>query len=281
MGVSFGVVGVCTAAAVLLGWIYFRRYRLSRPPIGVMNLADVAIMVGGIVLVPYLYLLLPSVLVTALLGASIVGILYFVCEPVLRARAAVWIVVVVLAACDLGAWLAFGAGSGPFLAVNDVLVVVAVIGVSNLWAQSGLKARDVAVLAGALTVYDFIFTTQLSLMTDLIGRLAGLPFAPLVAWSAGEGTWLSIGLGDLLLATAFPLVMRKGYGLTAGQVAMVVALALVAALLMLSGTGLMREVFPVMVVLGPLIVCQYAYWRWRYGLERTTREYLLAEPSSA
>ena len=281
MGVSFGVVGVCTAAAVLLGWIYFRRYRLSRPPIGVMNLADVAIMVGGIVLVPYLYLLLPSVLVTALLGASIVGILYFVCEPVLRARSAVWIVVVVLAACDLGAWLAFGAGSGPFLAVNDVLVVVAVIGVSNLWAQSGLKARDVAVLAGALTVYDFIFTTQLSLMTDLIGRLAGLPFAPLVAWSAGEGTWLSIGLGDLLLATAFPLVMRKGYGLTAGQVAMVVALALVAALLMLSGTGLMREVFPVMVVLGPLIVCQYAYWRWRYGLERTTREYLLAEPSSA
>jgi hypothetical protein len=37
------------------------------------------------------------------------------------------------------------------------------------------------------------------------------------------------------------------------------------------------QAFPVMIVLGPLMVGQYIYWR-RLGPERTTRQYLLAEP---
>jgi hypothetical protein len=41
------------------------------------------------------------------------------------------------------------------------------VGAANLWAQSGMRARDAAVLAGALTLYDFIFTSQLTLMADL------------------------------------------------------------------------------------------------------------------
>jgi hypothetical protein len=35
--------------------------------------------------------------------------------------------------------------------------------------------------------------------------------------------------------------------------------------------------FPVMVILGPLMVAQYLYWRRRHGPERTTRQYRLAE----
>jgi hypothetical protein len=33
-----------------------------------------------------------------------------------------------------------------------------------------------------------------------------------------------------------------------------------------------------MVVLGPLMVLQYAYWRRRRGVEHTTWQYLQAEP---
>jgi len=33
-----------------------------------------------------------------------------------------------------------------------------------------------------------------------------------------------------------------------------------------------------MVILGPLMVAQYLYWRRRTGAERTTQEYLRAEP---
>jgi hypothetical protein len=36
--------------------------------------------------------------------------------------------------------------------------------------------------------------------------------------------------------------------------------------------------FPVMVVLGPLMLLQYAFWRRRLGVERTTWQYLEAEP---
>ena len=44
-----------------------------------------------------------------------------------------------------------------------------------------MRARHVAILAAALTLYDFIFTTRLSLMSDLGGQLAHLPFAPQLA----------------------------------------------------------------------------------------------------
>jgi hypothetical protein len=64
------------------------------------------------------------------------------------------------------------------------------------------------VLGAALTVYDFEATSLLPLMNDLIGRLAGLPFAPMMTWASGANHWLGVGLGDLLLATVFPLVLR-------------------------------------------------------------------------
>jgi len=37
-----------------------------------------------------------------------------------------------------------------------------------------------------LTLYDFIFTTQLPLMADLFQRLAGLPFAQQLAWRSAR-----------------------------------------------------------------------------------------------
>jgi hypothetical protein len=125
---------------------------------------------------------------------------------VLRARWAIWSAVLVLLAADVGAAHLYGAQSAVFSAVNDGVLIVAVVGLSNLWAQSGMKARDLAVLAGVLAVYDLVATSVLPLTTGLVGRLAGMPFAPMVVWGTGhEG--LGIGLGDLLLATVFPLVM--------------------------------------------------------------------------
>jgi hypothetical protein len=41
-----------------------------------------------------------------------------------------------------------------------------------------MKARDVAVLGGLLIGYDFIATSQLSLMSDLLLRLSTLPLTP-------------------------------------------------------------------------------------------------------
>ena len=93
---SFYVVFAFIASAVLLGWTYFRKYQLARPSVGVLNLGDVVFMIGVIILIPYLYLVLPLWLVAAVLAMAILGILYFTGEPVLSARWANWVVALVL-----------------------------------------------------------------------------------------------------------------------------------------------------------------------------------------
>jgi hypothetical protein len=279
MNIAIGVIFAHVALAVLTGWWYFRRYTIQRPPLGVMNLWDIALMLGGIILVPYLYLALPRWVVAGLLGLGLLGIVYFTVEPVLPWRWLRWLVVIVLLGLEIG--LAWGAGaqSTLFFAVNNIAQLLAVIGITNLWAQSGLKARDAAILGAVLTLYDFLFTSLLGMMTELFGHLANLPFAPMIAWPAGNDQgWLAIGLGDLLLATVFPLVMRKAFGWSAGLTAMFIALGAIGTIFILPLLGLLSGTFPVMVVLGPLMVLQYLYWRRRCGLERTTWQYLQAEP---
>ena len=280
MTVALLVILGHTAAAILLGWGYFRRYAITRPPIGVFNLWDITIMIGGIILVPYLYLVLPIWLVASLLALGILSVLYFVWEPILRARWEVWPMVLVLLAADIGVVVWYGPATSLFFAVNNIVLIVAIVGITNLWAQSGMKARDVAILAGVLAVYDVIATWQLTQTADLFSRLFGLPFAPIIVWPLGtEGEWLGIGMGDMLLATVFPLVMRKAFGRAAGIASLVSNLSLIVAMLTLAVLIRLRVLFPVMMLLGPLTVLQFAYWRHRIGRERTTQQYLQAEPA--
>lgn len=270
---SMLVVLGLAAAAVLLSWFYFGRFRITRPPIGVFNLTDIAFMIGGIILVPYLYLVLPIWLVAGLLAVSTLSVIYFIWEPVLRSRLLVWVVSLALVGADIWASVEFGTASNQFFVVNDLVLLPMVVGLTNLWAQSGMKARDAAILGAFLALYDLTATWLLPLMTDTITRLGALPFSPMVAWTVGDtdkGLWVGIGLGDLLLASVFPLVMRKAFGRGAGGTAMLVALGAIAVIMILP----ISAVFPVMVVLGPLMVSQYVYWLWRFGNERTTWQYL-------
>jgi hypothetical protein len=142
------------------------------------------------------------------------------------------------------------------------VLIVAVVGVTNLWAQGGMRDWHAAVLAAALTIYDAIFTWGLPVMSGLFSRLAGLPFAPMVAWPAGDGgQWVGIGLGDLLLVSLAPLVLGKSFGRPAGLAAIVLGLAAIAAVPLVAELVGSGTTFPVMVVLGPVIVLQYAVWR--------------------
>jgi hypothetical protein len=267
-----------SVAALLLSWGYFGRYYIARPPIGVINLTDVAILLGAIVLVPYLYLLLPLGLAVGLLGVGALSSLYLLWEGILPRRWARWLVALAMVAADVGAALVFGPGSVAFFVTNNIVLTAVVVGTTNLWAQTGMKARDAAVLGAGLVVYDFVATSVLPLTSDLIGRLAGLPFVPIVGWPLGNGTWVGIGLGDLLLAAVFPLLMRKAFGTTAGVCALALTIAILAGLLELARLHLLGDVFPVMVVLGPAMIVQYAFWR-RRGAERTTWQYRQAVPA--
>ena len=196
-------------------------------------------------------------------------------------RAKPWLVTFALIVADGGSAWRLGAASVAHQAINNVVMLIMVVGITNLWVQSGIRARDVALLAAMLTLYDFLFTTQLPLMTELFRRLAGMPFAMQVAWSADFGaTFSAIGLGDLLFTAVFPLVMHKAFGRRAGILAFALGFAAVAGLdaaLWLTDT---HRFFPAMVVLGPLMVAQYLFWIQRRRRERATGEYLAAEPRS-
>jgi hypothetical protein len=273
MLLASAVVLGCAGGAVLLAWLYFRRCRLPRPPVGVFTRGDVALLLGAVVVVPYLYLWLPPWPAAGLLATGYLSILTGMAEPVLRARWAGGPAMLGLLVADLGVARVCGPASPPLFAVNDAVLVAVVIGVANLWAQSGLKARDAALLGAALACYDMLATSVFPLTTDLLARLAGLPFAPLVAWPSGEGRWVGIGLGDLLLAAVWPLVLRRAFGRRAGVVALVVGLGALGGMLALVDGRLVPGTLPAMVVLGPLMVAQYVYWAQRRGGERTTWRY--------
>jgi hypothetical protein len=276
---TLAIVLTQAIGTVGLGWLYFRRWRVTRPPIGVFNLADVLLMLGGIVLIPLLYLALPSRLLMGLLALGALSALYVALEPILRSRVFVWSAVVLAAAGEWAVLAYIGPASTAYFLVNNPVLVLGVVGIANLWAQSGMRARDAAILGGALTVYDLIATSHLPLMAELFQRVAELPFAPIVGWTAGlDGSSVGIGLGDLLIATAFPLVMRKAYGRAAGLTALLVCCALLAVVFAVGALGAIA-IFPVMALLGPAIVIQYAWWARRQGAERTTRQYLLMEPT--
>jgi len=123
-----------------------------------------------------------------------------------------------------------------------------------------------------------VATSLLPVTNDLIARLAGLPFTPVLVWPMGHEQWLGIGLGDLLFVTAGPLVFRKAFGRTAGNVAIVAALGAIGVVFLAGVRGLLPGTFPVMVVLGPLLVVQYVVWIRIKGEERTTVEYLRDDP---
>lgn len=267
--VSLFVVLGCTAAVVLLGWAYFQRYQLVRPPLGVINLWDVGLMIGASVVVPYLDQIVPLWIVTGLLAVALLGMLYAGGEPVLSQRWMLWIVVLSLMGADVVIARVAGTANASYWIVNDTVLLLAVVALTNLWAQSGMKARDLALLAGALAIYDLVATWWLPVTTDLTNRLAGGPFYPLVGWGAGHDR-LEIGLGDLLLATVFPLVMRKAFGHAAGKVALasiLCPLAVLFAFVELAGT---QVTLPAMTILGPLMVVEYYYWMRHTGGERST-----------
>lgn len=281
MPASLYVVVGFVIATTLGGWAYYRRFAVDRPPVGVVTRTDVGILLTLLVLLPYLYLNLPVAVVTTVLALGIFAALYVALEPMLRYG---WLAFVVGLGL-IGADIALGVGQGltapSFLAVNNAIMVIGIVGATNLWAQSGMKARDVTLLAAALTIYDVVATWQLSVMTDAMERLSTAPLVPVVAWGLDDpATALRIGLGDLLMLTVCPLVMRKAYGRTAGLVALAIALAVPAVLLVVLVAAAVTVTIPAMVFIGPLIVAQYLWWRHRQPRERTTVEYLRAEPAT-
>ncbi len=263
--------------AITLSWLYFRRYQVNRPPIGVINLYDIGLMIGGIIVMPYLYLWISPWLVVGLLALGALSLLSLGLEPLVRSAWMGWAVSLALIGSDIAAAALWTTRSPAFMLINNLVMLLIVVSISNLWAQSGLKARDITLLGVALILYDLIATSYLPLMGDLFQRMMALPMGTQFAWRVGETGMAAIGIGDVLMAAVFPLVMRRAFGVGAGLIAIIGSFVVLVGLPLLPLTS----IFPVMVVLGPLMVVQYLGWRYQRRAERTTWHYLQAEPIQA
>jgi hypothetical protein len=255
------ILDALVLATVAASAAYRRWVTIPRPPVGRFVWSDIWVMVVVVVGMPFAYVRLPVWLVVGLFGLVTLLVLQTTLSPVFGGRLAA---LAAAAACAAEA-AATGVGAGghaALLAVNDLVVVLLTVGVTNMWAQTGMKAPHVAALAAALTVYDALATSVSSLTVDFLGRFAGMPFAPVLAVQYSSGPVL-IGLGDCLMLTIWPLVAARTYGRVAAAWAVAVDAAVLAGLLGGFASHALQGTVPLLTPLGPLVVLQYLFWRRR------------------
>lgn len=263
------VLGVLLAGAAA----YLRRIEMERPPVGRFNFPDVFIMCVTIVGLPLLYLHLPVAVVSTIFGLILLLVLQYTLAPLTGGRPALLLAVLLLLA-DAATSITGDGGTiaALYLTINDLVLVVAICGVCNLYVQSGLGAAHVALFAIVLTGYDYIATAVLPTTADLVAQLAGHPYAPQFVIQVGGGG-VGLGLGDSFMLVLWTLAAAKGFGRRAGWVAAVVGLVAIAGIFAGFRIGVLSGLVPAMVVLGPLIVIQYGTWRTRTGAERTVHQW--------
>jgi hypothetical protein len=257
------------AVTVTITLVYFRFVRLPRPPLGKFEASDLGIVLTLIAGAPYLYIALPPLAVSSLIGVGLLSTLSIALKPLLgRAR---WIAVATLLTADA---LLVSIGSTPLAdAANDALAVLAIAAIANVWAQSGMRACDAALLAAGLAVYDPVATSWLGLTGHLFTQIRSLPFAPLLAWPDGHGHAFVIGAGDVLIAALLPTVVTKAFGSRPGVLMGLATVGTIAIAVGVSATHVFFGIIPVMVGIGPVAVVGWLTCRHRCPSERTIYEY--------
>ncbi|HEU5473394.1 MAG TPA: hypothetical protein VFV67_22350 [Actinophytocola sp.] len=273
MGAAVNWLALCAATAVILlaAWQYFRRVQVDRPPVGVFNLRDVAFTFGVLIIIPPLYLDLPAWLVGSILVLTATGLIFLTTRPMFGGR----IAIAIAGGLAVGEVVLTTRGYGQstaFVVLNDIAIALLVVGVCNIWAQSGVRARDVAVFACAVSVFDLVAVWLMPLMLEFFSQVRALPFAPMLAVGTGDAA-VVLGLGDLLFVVLWPLVAVKAFGGRAGLVAAAGTLGCVVALAIAFSTNVFTVAVPAMVFVAPVIVVQYLLLRRRHPAERSTGEY--------
>jgi hypothetical protein len=276
---SYAIVMSFVVGTLIAALAYLRRVDAGRPPVGVFNNSDVATMLVGIVVLPFVYLAIPSSVAIPVFGLVMVAIIAMALGPIVRRRGVPTLIAGALAAADFDLDVVAGSESPALRVANGVLLALAVVGVANLWVQSGMRTRHLLVVTVALTAYDTLATAWSPLTFNLFNHLATGPFAPFLVWRAG-GRGLTVGLGDLLIATIFVILVDKSYGPRAATVALVSTAAALGVFSALAVTDTLPGFTPGMWALAPVIILHIAYLSRSRGPERTFAQYRAAAPAT-
>jgi hypothetical protein len=274
LAVNWLLLCAATGLILLAAWLYFRRVRVDRPPVGVFNLRDVIFTFVVLIVIPPLYLDLPTWLVGSILVVMATSLSYLTIRPMAGGRIALAVAGGLAAGEVALTVLGYGRSIG-FVILNDLAIGLLVVGVCNIWAQSGVRARDVTVFACAVGIFDLVAVWMLPLMLEFFTQVRALPFAPMLAVGTGDSA-VVLGLGDLLFVVLWPLVAVKAFSRKAGVAAGAGTLGCVVALGIAFATNVFQVAVPAIVFIGPVILVQYLLFRRHYRVERTTGEYLAA-----
>jgi hypothetical protein len=278
-GTTLTFVGGVTTS--LCSVAYLRKVRLERPPIGVLNGRDIAVLITFLAVLPEIYIHLPRWATTSLLALTFTASLSIGYRPVLR-PAQLWPAIGLL--LGLNIWLGrnmLGSVLGwqLFWLEGDVIMLLGAVAVANLYVQGGMKLKHVAWFALVLAVYDSVFTAFFPLTNALVEDFLGFPLDPSMGFRIGLYN-AALGIGDLLIYSVFLTASYKAYGRRGFQLAL--SLIVVFGILIPSVAPLVINyidaradvVVPIQTWFGPPAFLGYLWLRRRYGRERTFREFL-------
>jgi hypothetical protein len=275
------VVTVGVSATVLCSLLYFQRVRLDRPPVGTFNGRDVAVLMVFIVLLPVLYLVLPGMVLTGFLVVTFVSALYICLRPLVRPRF-VWAAIALMLVTNIvvtETQLGTRTGWQVYWLLTSLIVLVAAVGVSNLYVQGGMRLRHVAWFALLLACYDAFFSLVVPLTPKLADAFEGRPLDPAIGFVMGPWT-ANIGLGDLLLYCLFMAAAYRAFGRRGAWTALAVIIpfgAIAPSLAPLAISRFVRGgigvVVPAQVFFGPVAFLAFV-WLSRHHVERTPAQWL-------
>ena len=169
------------------------------------------------------------------------------------------------------------AGWQLYWILTSTVVLLAAVGVSNLYVQGGMQLRHIAWFTLILGFYDIFFDFVYPILGRLADAFEGQPLDPSIGFAMGAYN-ANIGLGDLLVYCLFIIAAYKGFG-KRGAIASFVIIAIFGALLpsispliISAVTRTIGITIPAQVSFGPVALITY-YWLARSTPERSMAEW--------
>ncbi|AKU16698.1 hypothetical protein VV02_13855 [Luteipulveratus mongoliensis] len=256
--------------AIVASVIYLLRYRMDRPPVGVVNRSDVYLISVFVIVLPVAYLHLPGWIVGSIFAVLGTALIRLTLVPVVGSRGGTC-VALTLGIADVSICLGLGSHSALFDLVNGAALILLMVGATNTWVQGGMRTSNVAMLAAFLVAYDLVATWALPMMVDFYGRVEALPFTPVLRWGSG-GNLAAIGLGDILMATLWPLVLTKAHSRRDAVTGAALTLGGLVLIHIGFELGVLDSLVPAMIFIGPAVLLHFLLLRRRRP-ERTFAEF--------
>ncbi len=227
--IALGLFAVTQVGSI----IYDRFVKVELPPVGRVNWIDVLFILAMLNVFPFLLLVLPSYLILLLFAFSFASGLYYAFRPLIRQRVIIFILVAGLILTQI---------LNPMKYLNDVIVMITVVGISVLYVQSGLRMNELALLGIGYSIYDLIIGMFTPFLSQLTLKLTNIQIAPAII--VGN---FAIGAADVLLVSLYVVALKQKANIRLAAAYLILSILVVAFIffyLLVVAPSLLANSFP-------------------------------------